>query len=316
LQRRKTAVLALGGNALAHAGERPTIANQFRRARESVVPIVELASAGWRIAIVHGNGPQVGDELVRNESARRTVEPLPLGVLVAGTAGWIGYMLQQSLQNALASARVQRDVVTVITQTLVDRYDPALNAPTKPVGHALSPKEAERLREAGRSVGRDGGGEWRRMATSPAPLGIVELPLVRRLLDDGTIVIAAGGGGPPVYADPLLGLEGLDAVVDKDRVAAILAGQLEAEVLMILTNVEAVFEGWGTPKARPIRHMTVAQAETLIAGGILDAGGMKPKLEAAASYVRQSGGRAIIARLSDGPAALRGQTGTTITRQQ
>jgi carbamate kinase len=153
------------------------------------------------------------------------------------------------------------------------------------------------------------------MATSPAPLGIVELPLVRRLLNDGAIVIAAGGGGPPVYADPLLGLEGLDAVVDKDRVAAILAGQLEAEVLMILTNVEAVFEGWGTPKARPIRHMTVAQAETLIAGGTLDAGGMKPKLEAAASYVRQSGGRAIIARLSDGPAALRGQTGTTITRQ-
>lgn len=279
------------------------------------MPIVELARDGWRIAIVHGNGPQVGDELVRNESARRTVEPLPLGVLVAGTAGWIGYMLQQSLQNALASARVQREVVTVITQTLVDRYDPALNSPTKPVGHALSAKEAERLREAGRSVGRDGAGEWRRMATSPTPLAIVELTLVRRLLDQGTVVIAAGGGGPPVYADPLLGLEGLDAVVDKDRVAAILATQLEAEVLMFLTNVEAVFEGWGTPTAKPIRRMTLTQADTLIGSGTLDAGGMKPKLEAATSYVRQCGGRAIIARLSDGPAALRGQTGTTITRE-
>jgi len=315
LQRPKTAVLALGGNALARSGERPTIANQFRRARESSVPIVELAREGWRIAIVHGNGPQVGDELVRNESARRTVEPLPLGVLVAGTAGWIGYMLQQSLQNALASARIERDVVTVITQTLVDRYDPALNVPTKPVGHALSAREAERLREAGRVVGRDGGGEWRRMATSPAPLAIVELALVRRLLEQNTIVIAAGGGGLPVYADPLLGLEGLDAVVDKDRVAAILAAQLEAEVLMILTNVEAVFEGWGTPAARPIRHLTVAQADALVGGGTLDAGGMKPKLEAATGYVRQCGGRAIIARLSDGPAALRGQTGTTITRE-
>ena len=124
----KTAVLALGGNALARAGEPATIANQFRHARESIGPIVELAREGWRIAIVHGNGPQVGDELVRNESARRTVEPLPLGVLVAGTAGWIGYMLQQSLQNALAAARVERQVVTVVTQTLVDRYDPALNA--------------------------------------------------------------------------------------------------------------------------------------------------------------------------------------------
>ncbi len=315
LQRAKTAVLALGGNALARSGEPATMANQFRHARESVGPIVELARQDWRIAIVHGNGPQVGDELVRNESARRTVEPLPLGILVAGTAGWIGYMLQQSLQNALATARVKRDVVTVITQTLVDRYDPALSRPTKPVGHALGDREAERLREAGRAIGRDGAGEWRRLATSPTPLAIVEFPLVRRLLDEGAIVIAAGGGGPPVCDDPLLGLEGVDAVVDKDRVAAILAAELEAEVLMILTNVDAVFEGWGTPSARPIRRMTLEQADALVGGDTLDVGGMRPKVEAAASFVRQRPGRAIIARLSDGPAALRGQTGTTIARE-
>ena len=307
-----TAVLALGGNALARSGEPATVTNQFRHARESVAPIVELARQGWRIVIVHGNGPQVGDELVRNEAARKLAEPLPLGVLVAETAGWIGYMLQQSLQNALAAARVQREVVTMITQTLVDRYDPALNQPTKPIGHAVSPQEAARLREAGRAVGKDGAGEWRRMATSPLPLGVVEFPVIQRLLDAGVLVIAAGGGGPPVYLDPLLGLEGLDAVVDKDRVSAILATQLEAEVLMILTNVDAVFEGWGTPQARPIRRMTVAQAERMIAEGSLDAGGMKPKIEAASAFVRRSGGRSIIARLSDGPAALRGETGTTI----
>ena len=311
----KTAVLALGGNALAQAGEPPTIANQFRRARESMRPIVELARDGWRIVLVHGNGPQVGDELVRNESARRHVEPLPLGVLVAGTAGWIGYMLQQSLQNALATAQIRREVVTVVTQTLVDRYDPALSRPTKPVGHALTAREAERLREAGRSVGKDGAGAWRRLATSPTPLGIVEFPVVRRLLEAGVIVIAAGGGGPPVYEDPLLGLEGLDAVVDKDRVAAILARQLGAEVLMILTNVDAVYEGWGTPAARPVRRLTPAGADALAAGGALDAGGMRPKVEAAASFVREGGSRAIIARLSDGPAALRGETGTTIARE-
>ena len=247
----RTAVLALGGNALARAGEPATVTNQFRRARESVAPIVELARQGWRIVIVHGNGPQVGDELVRNEAARKVAEPLPLGVLVAETAGWIGYMLQQSLQNALAAARVQRDVITLITQTLVDRYDPALNEPTKPIGHALPAAEAARLREAGRAVGKDGAGDWRRMATSPLPLGIVEFPLIKRLLDAGTLVIAAGGGGPPVYQDPILGLEGLDAVVDKDRVSAILGSQLAAEVLMILTNVEAVFEGWGTPAGAP-----------------------------------------------------------------
>lgn len=309
-----TAVLALGGNALARAGEPATITNQFRHARESVLPIVELARQGWRIVIVHGNGPQVGDELVRNEAARKLAEPLPLGVLVAGTAGWIGYMLQQSLQNGLAARQVRRDVVTVITQTLVDRSDPALNRPTKPIGHALSPAEAARLSEAGRAVGKDGAGDWRRLAASPVPLGVVEFPIIRRLLEQDTVVIAAGGGGPPVYQDPILGLEGLDAVVDKDRVAAILSTQLGASVLMFMTNVEAVFEGWGTPAAKPIRRLSIEGAEQMAAGGSLDAGGMKPKVEAAAAFVRSGGDRAIIARLAEGPAALRGETGTTITR--
>jgi carbamate kinase len=307
-----TAVLALGGNALARSDEPATVTNQFRHARESVAPIVDLARQGWNLVIVHGNGPQVGDELVRNEVARHVAEPLPLGVLVAETAGWIGYMLQQSLQNALGAARVQREVVTLITQTLVDRYDPALSRPTKPIGHALSASEAARLKESGRSVGKDGAGEWRRMATSPIPLSVVEFPVIQRLLDQGVIVVAAGGGGPPVYQDPILGLEGLDAVVDKDRVSSILATQLGAEVLMILTNVDAVFEGWGTPAARPVRRMTVEQAEDMIARGSLDAGGMKPKMEAAAAFIRRGGGRSIIARLSQGPAALRGETGTTI----
>ena len=308
-------MVALGGNALAQAGEPATITNQFRHARESMAMVVELARAGWGIVLVHGNGPQVGDELARNEIARRSVEPLPLGVLVAETAGWIGYMLQQSLQNALASGRVDRDVATVVTQTLVDRYDPALSRPSKPIGQALTSEEVERFREAGRSVGRAGSGAWRRRASSPRPLGVVELAAVRRLLERGTIVIAAGGGGAPVYHDPILGLEGVDAVVDKDRVAAILAAQLEAEVLMILTNVDAVFEGWGTPAARPIRRMTLRRAEELMAAGGLDEGGMKPKVEAAAEFARRTGGRAIIAQLRDGAAALRGETGTTITRE-
>jgi len=310
----RTAVLALGGNALARAGERPTITNQFRHARESVAPIVELARQGWGIAIVHGNGPQVGDELVRNEVARRVVEPLPLGVLVANTAGWIGYMLQQSLQNALRAGRVERDVITLITQTRVDPYDPALNRPTKPIGHALPDDLARQIGEAGVAVGRDGAGSWRRLAASPVPLGIVELPLIRRLIDQGVIVVAAGGGGPPVYDHPLLGWEGVEAVVDKDRVAAILAHQLGAEVLMILTDVDAVYAGWGTPAARPLRRLTLAEVDALVAAGGVNEGGMRPKVEAAAGFVRTAGGRAIIARLDDGPAALRGEAGTTIVR--
>ena len=310
----RTAVLALGGNALARAGERPTITNQFRHARESVAPIVELAKQGWAIAIVHGNGPQVGDELVRNELARRMVEPLPLGVLVANTAGWIGYMLQQSLQNALRFGQVQRDVITLITQTRVDPYDPALNRPTKPIGHALPDDLAEQLRESGVAVGRDGAGQWRRLAASPVPLGIVELPLIRRLIAEGVIVVAAGGGGPPVYDHPLLGYEGVEAVVDKDRVAAILAQQLEAEVLMILTDVDSVYADWGTPTARPLRRITLADVKALVASGGVNEGGMRPKVEAAAGFVEASGARAVIARLTDGPAALRGEAGTTIVR--
>jgi carbamate kinase len=312
----RIAVLALGGNALARAGERPTITNQFRRARESVAPIVELARQGWGIAIVHGNGPQAGDELVRHEVARRVVEPLPLGVLVASTAGWIGYMLQQSLENALHAGRVERDVITLITQTRVDPYDPALNSPTKPIGHALPDDLAEQLREAGVAVGRDGAGNWRRLAPSPVPLGVVELPLIRRLIGEGVIVVAAGGGGPPVYAHPLLGWEGVEAVVDKDRVAAILAHQLGAEVLMILTDVDAVYADWGTAAARPLRRLTLAEVDRLVASGGVNEGGMRPKVEAAAGFVRASGGRAIIARLNDGPAALRGEAGTTIVRDE
>src|SRR4051812_37996496 len=201
-----------------------------------MAPIVALARDGWEIVLVHGNGPQVGDELVRNEAARKLAEPLPLGVLVAETAGWIGYMLQQSLQNGLAAARVKRDVVTVITQTLVDRYDPALSQPTKPIGHALSPAEADRLRQAGRAVGKDGAGEWRRMATSPAPLGVVEFPIIQRLLDQGTLVIAAGGGGPPGCYETLLGVGGVAAGGGKERASSLPGAPPGAAGVSILTH--------------------------------------------------------------------------------
>lgn len=308
----RTAVLALGGNALARAGEPATVANQFRHARESVAPIVELARDGWGIAIVHGNGPQVGDELVRNQLAMDEVEPLPLGVLVAETAGWMGYMLQQSLQNGLARAGIEREVITLLTQTLVRADDPALVRATKPIGHALTDARAQVLREAGIPLVRDGKGHWRRVAASPLPIGIVEGALVARMVHDGVIVIAAGGGGPPVYLDPELGYEGIDAVVDKDRVAALLARDLGAEALVLLTDVDAVYQDWGTDRARPLRRATLEDLGALIARGGLDEGGMLPKVEAAAAFVRTGGGRAVIARLSDGPAALRGETGTTI----
>ncbi len=311
----RTVVIALGGNALAPAGEAPTIANQFRHTRESLAPVVELARDGWRIALVHGNGPQVGDSLARNEIAAPEVEPLPLGVLVAETAGWIGYMIQQSLQNALERAGIRREVITVVTQTVVERDDPALRRPTKFIGHHLSVERKDRLAAAGVAVGKDKGGTWRRKTASPIPVGIVEGESIRRLVDAGTIVVACGGGGPPVYRDPRLGWEGLDAVVDKDRTAAILASALKAEILLILTDIDAVIRDFGTPSATPIPRMTVTEAEAMVAAGQLGTGSMRPKVEAGISFVRSGGSRAVIAELGSGPAALRGETGTTIVAE-
>lgn len=310
----KTAVVALGGNALARSGEPATITNQFRHTRSSLAPIVELAREGWAIALVHGNGPQVGDELTRNEMGQGVVEPLPLGVLVAATAGWIGYMIQQSLQNALQRAGVRRDVVTLITQTLVDPDDPELQKASKPIGHMIAPERLETLQASGVPVRRDAKGNWRRMARSPVPSGIAEAGLVKRLVDEGVIVVAGGGGGPPVYRDPRLGLEGIDAVVDKDRLAAVLASELKADVLMILTDVDAVYLDYGKPTSRPLDRMSLAEADRLIDGGQLGKGSMEPKVRAAAEFVRRGGERAVIAQLSSGLEALRGTAGTSIVR--
>jgi carbamate kinase len=312
-----TIVVALGGNAVAPPGERPTIANQFRHTRESLAPIVDLARHGWAIALVHGNGPQVGDELARNELAADQVEPLPLGVLVAATAGWMGYMIQQSLQNALARAGVERQVVTLITQTLCDAHDPKLRHPTKPIGHALDAVRVARLRAHGVPVQaeRGGGGGWRRLAPSPKPIAVVERDTIRHLVSAGHIVVACGGGGPPVYNDPVLRLEGIDAVVDKDRVAATLGREIGADVFLILTNVDAVYRGYGTKHQQAIRRLALSQADHLLAGTELGAGSMRPKVEAAAAFVRAGGARAVIAELAQGLAALSGDAGTTIAAE-
>ena len=310
----RTIVVAIGGNALSPSGESASVHNQFRHTRQSLQAIVPLALEGWRIVIVHGNGPQVGDALVRNEAARGLVDPLPLGVLVAGTAGWIGYMIQQSLENALARHGCERRVVTLISQVRVEADDPALANPTKFVGRALEPPAAETLRRAGIRVEADGNGKLRRLVPSPRPVEIVEARMIADLAARGDIVIAAGGGGIPVYHDDELGLEGVDAVVDKDRAAAILAGSIGAGQLLILTDVDGVYTDWGTEHARRIERMSVAEARRLLDGPELSraGGSMRPKVEAAADFVAEGGRRAVIAALEDGPAAVAGQAGTEI----
>jgi carbamate kinase len=310
---RRTAVIALGGNALAPAGERSTIHDQFRHTRESLEPIVELALAGWSVCVVHGNGPQVGDELVRNEVARDEASPLPLGVLVAATAGWIGYMIQQSFENALRKAHSPRRVATIITQVQVDPNDPSLKSPTKFIGQALSPARVAEVEAEGHVVKVDGHGNHRRVVGSPAPIAIRELPIIRLLVRRGYLVIAAGGGGAPVYEHPSLGWEGIDAVIDKDLAAAVLARDLDAQLLLILTDVDAVYADWGTPSQRPLRRLTAEEAAQMDRDGVFGEGSMAPKIRAAIDFVRRTNGRAVITSLTQGRLAVRGRAGTTIT---
>ncbi len=302
----------MGGNALSPSGEPAAIANQFRHTRESLAPIVDFIRHGWRVAIVHGNGPQVGDALLRNECAREHVDELPLGVLVASTAGWIGYMIQQSLQNALVRQSLERPVVTLITQVVVDPDDPEGMRPRKFVGRPVGPELARDLAEEGVRLEPDDRGRLRRRVASPTPIGLVEAPLVRQLVASDCVVIAAGGGGTPVYAHPRLGWEGLDVVVDKDLAAALLAREIRASVLLILTDVDAVYEAWGTPAARPIERMTAARALELVERGEVGEGSMRPKLRAAVQFVREGGHRAIIAALADAERAMSGEAGTTV----
>jgi carbamate kinase len=310
----KTVVIALGGNALAQPGEEGTITQQFRHTRESLGAVVELAREGWQIAIVHGNGPQVGNELIRNEQSRHLLPPLPLGVLVASTEGWIGYMIQQSLQNALRKAGVRRQVVTMVTQVMVDPDDPELQRPTKPIGRTMDEETARSLAaELGGEVAETKGG-WRRVVPSPRPTRIVECAMIRSLVREGHLVVAAGGGGCPVYEHERWGLEGIDAVIDKDRAAAILGRDIGADVLVILTDVDRVYQDFGQPTQRAIERLTLAEADALLAGSELGTGSMAPKVEAAADFVRHGGTRAIIARLDQGREAVAGTAGTEIVR--
>lgn len=311
LKRARTIVVALGGNALQPSSEKGEISEQFAHTRSSLEPLVALAREGWRIAVVHGNGPQIGDDLRRNEIASEVLPPLPVGVLVAATEGWIGYMIQQSLRNALDRFGVSREVATVVTQVVVDRDDPAIEKPEKPIGRAMDEAAARRLQEAGIPVGETSSG-WRRLIASPRPIRIVEHAQIRQLVEAGTIVIAAGGGGTPVYVDPKLGIEGVDAVIDKDRAAQVLASDIDAGEFVILTDVDGVYRGFGTPEQELVSELSVEEARSMLASGALGTGSMAPKVEACVAFVTAGGNAAHIGRLDAGLEVVEGRTGTTI----
>jgi carbamate kinase len=295
-------VVALGGNALLQRGEPADAQTQRRNVAIAVDALAGLARE-HEVIVTHGNGPQVGLLALQGE-AYPQVAPYPLDVLGAESEGMIGYLLDQELVNALAG----RPVATLLTQVIVDGDDPAFERPTKFIGPVYDRATAGRLAaDRGWHVEADGA-HWRRVVPSPEPRGIVELPTIRRLVDAGVLVVCVGGGGIPVVVDVDGRLRGVEAVIDKDRAAALLAVGLEADALLLLTDVAAVERDYGTSFAEPIARASAAQ---LLALG-LPAGSMGPKVEAAAWFARSTGGRAAIGNLAEAADVLAGRSGTTV----
>ncbi|MDN5339509.1 MAG: carbamate kinase [Euryarchaeota archaeon] len=309
----RTVVIALGGNAILQHRETGTAEEQFANVQKASRRIVEIAGEGYAVVVTHGNGPQVGDILLKNEIAKDTLPPMPLDVCGAESQGMIGYMLQQSLQEALREAGLDRPVATVLTRTLVDGDDPAFENPTKPIGPFYTAMQARRLEaEKGWRMVQIPGQGYRRAVPSPRPVALVEEWVIVRLLSAGAIVIAAGGGGVPVVADGRGALRGVEAVVDKDYTAALLASLVGAEDLLILTDVERVALNYGRPDQEEIDEMTVREARRHLAAGQFPPGTMGPKIEAAVGFLEAGGKRAVIASLNDASRALDGRAGTRI----
>lgn len=305
-------VIALGGNAILPVGKSGTIYEQFAITRVTMAQIAKLVVQGRDVVLTHGNGPIVGNIVLRNEAARDQIPPMPLGICVADSQGGIGYMIQQVLRNALGQEGIERDVVTLVTQVRISPDDPALNSPTKPIGPFYSRAEAKKLEaEEQWQMVEDSNRGYRRVVPSPRPLEIVEEGVVRKLVAAGAIVVTVGGGGVPVVLENGM-LEGVEAVVDKDFATAVLAKMLGAARMIVVTDVDAVYENYGRENARPIRHLSVADAVAMLQNGELPVGSMGSKIEAAVDFVQATGNEAIITRPEDILTAVAGGAGTRI----
>ncbi len=307
----KRAVLALGGNALIKRGQKGTIYEQFANTRESCRSIVAMIKDGWDVAVTHGNGPQVGAIVLQNQAARELTPEMPLGICVAESEGLIGYMVQQCLANALAREKLSKSVITIVTQVIVDPKDPSLVNPTKPIGPYYSEAQAVEMRANGVPMVQLPRG-WRMVVPSPDPLRIVEGPIIRRLMDEGIVVIASGGGGMPVVEKTSWGLDGLEAVVDKDLAAERLAEAVHAELLMILTDIDRVYLHFNTRDQVGVDRLTLSEVKALYAKGEFPAGSMGPKILSAIRFLEFGGRKVVISNIETGGSSLEGKTGTTI----
>lgn len=311
---RKTAVLAFGGNALIRHGEDGSQRRQISHAESLARLLVRIVKRGWDLVLVHGNGPQVGNLLIQVEEAITKVPPSSVDVCVAQTEGSIGYLLERALRNELAGAGLHREVVCLMTQVVVDPKDPANKYPSKPVGPFYTPYRAAFLMKSKKwEMVEDAGRGYRKVVPSPRPLKVLGMKVIRAALQDGDIVIAGGGGGIPVMEDPSGRLRGIEAVIDKDFTASLIATELAADLLVILTDVDAVRLNFGKKNETAIPRMTIREAARWLRYGQFPAGSMGPKVEAAIEFISATRNPVLITSLSKSLRALQKKAGTWVT---
>jgi carbamate kinase len=309
----KTVVIAIGGNSLIKDAQHMSVPDQYAAVVETARHITDLLERRFRVVITHGNGPQVGFILLRSEHSRGILHEVPLDSIVADTQGALGYQIQQALENEFRRRGLRKSVASVVTQTLVDRADPAFAKPSKPIGQFYSRAEAEdRMRVEKWAMVEDAGRGWRRVVASPEPVRIIEAEVVKHLVRDGYVVVAAGGGGIPVVADERGLLSGVAAVIDKDLASAVLAEAISADLLVISTAVEKVCLNYGKPTEHALEVMTIAEAKRYMAEGHFQPGSMLPKIQACVRFLEKGGREALVTCPAVLPAALEGKTGTRL----
>ncbi len=305
-------LIALGGNAMTAPDGRARPEDQIAAVAKAVEPVADLVAEGQDVVLTHGNGPQVGNLLVKNELAAAVVPPVTLDWCGAQTQGTIGFILINALEHALAARSIDRHIAAVVTRTRVDEHDPGFARPTKPIGRYLPQDEAQAMIEHGQNWEDRGERGWRRVVASPQPLEILDAPAVESLIAAGFVVVAAGGGGVPVVRDEDGAIRGVEAVIDKDLAAALLGRTVGADVLIIATDVDHVMLGYGTDDAKAIEQADVRTIRGYAADGHFAAGSMGPKVEAACRFVEQGGRRAVVTSLDRIAAAVHGEAGTEI----
>ena len=311
--KKKVALIAFGGNALLPDNQRGLQEEQMRNARRAARLMVHIVRKGYELIIVHGNGPQVGNLLIQMEEAVTKIPPFSLDICDAMTEGSMGFMLEKAIINELRTRSIDKEVATIVTQVVVDREDPAFSEPTKPVGPFYTRYRAQVLaREKKWTMVEDAGRGYRKVVPSPKPIDVVPKWIIRDLVSAGRIVVAAGGGGIPVIINGRGLFKGVEAVIDKDYVASLIAREVKVDLFVILTGVERVFLDYGTPQERPLEIMTIAQAREYLDQGQFPRGSMGPKIEAAIEYIQAGGQEVLITSARHLKAALLRRSGTRI----